>query len=449
MQEHILLIHWVNCIIGKCVRQDGHLLVIILFHSHRQCRSGMIYFTWRTRVSKTPVFIRLARPTYGRYLLWSNNIRTEGMDILANMQEPFLILGNHSQVYDAFFVSAAAKVHIRWVAGAALFKLFGLKALLVGWIGAIAKQQGRSDLYTIRTISKALKDGDNVGLFPEGTRTWDGESVGFDRSTAKLIKILNVPVVIISLEGIYATKPRWADKKRVGTPLLRVLPPLSKETLASMTRDELYTYLVKNLSFSFRSWQESYHIPFKGKAQAEGLQRVLYLCPDCSSYSTLETEKDLIHCTKCDMRSRLDAYDQFSPVLGNNPFKDVSTWHTWEKEQLLAHLQTAGPDTYLFPPDKGVLFQTGEDGKLITLSKDFSLTATREGMSVVSSNPVLFTMLSFSKVQSMVINAKNTIEFFHADKLYRIRLEKNGSPLKYVELFHLYAIALKPKEENL
>jgi len=365
------------------------------------------------------------------------------------MQEPFIILGNHSQVYDAFFVSAAAKVHIRWVAGAVLFKLFGLKTLIGGWIGGIAKQQGRSDLHTIRTISDALKQGDNVGLFPEGTRTWDGESVGFDRSTAKLIKILNVPVIIINLEGIYATKPRWADKKRVGSPNLRVLPPLSKNTIASMTKDELYAYLVENLGFSYRAWQERTRTPFKGKAQAQGLQRVLYLCPDCSSYSTLETKKDHIFCTKCNMRARLDAFDQFTTVQGTNLFKDVPQWHEWEKDQLLGHLQTAKPDTYLFPPDKGVLFQRGEEGKLITLSKDFSLSATREGMQVVSPDPVLFSSISFSKMQSMVINAKSTIEFYHDDKLYRIRIEKNGSPLKYVELFHMHAIAQKEKKENL
>ncbi len=360
------------------------------------------------------------------------------------MQEPFLILGNHSQVYDAFFVSSAAKVHIRWVAGAVLFKLFGLKTLLGRWIGGIAKQQGRSDLHTIRTISNALKSGDNVGLFPEGTRTWDGESLSFDRSTAKLIKILHVPVIIINLEGIYATKPRWADKKRVGSPIIRILPPLPKETIASMTKDELYAYLIENLGFSYRAWQEENHVPFKGKALAEGLQRVLYLCPDCKSYSTLQTKKDLISCTKCDMTSRLDAYDQFSTLQGNNSFKDVPQWHDWETEQLRMHLQTVKPDIPLFPPDKGVLFQRGEGGKLFILSKDYSLTATSEGMQVVSTNPVLFSMFSFSKMQSMVINAKNTIEFYYDDKLYRIRIEKDGSPVKYVELFYMHI-----KKDNL
>ncbi len=393
-------------------------------------------------MSKTPLFIRIARPTYGRFLLWSNNIKTEGMGILTDTQEPFLILGNHSQMYDAFFVSAAAKVHIRWVAGAALFKLFALKTLLGGWVGAIAKQQGRSDLHTIRTISGAFKEGDNVGLFPEGTRTWDGESVGFDSSTAKLLKILKVTVIIVNLEGIYATKPRWADKKRVGSPVIRVLPPLYKETIAQMSKKELNAYLVEHLSFSYRAWQEKNRIPFKGKAQAKGLQRALYLCPDCTAYSTLQTKGKTICCTKCGMAAQLDVYDQFTTIRGNNPFRDVAQWHEWEKEQLSMHAEAAGPETPLFPSDKGVLHQMGKDGKLLTLSKDFSLLATKEGMQIVSTSPVLFSLFTFSQTQSMVINAKNTIEFYHADKLYRIRIDKTGSPLKYVELFTL----LKKKE---
>lgn len=409
----------------------------------------MLYFTRRIRVSKTPLFIRAARPTYGRYLLWSNNIQCVGMEILTDLQEPFLILGNHSQVYDPFFVSAGAKVHIRWVAGAYLFKLYGLKTLLGGWIGGISKQQGRSDLHTIRTISNALKQSDNVGLFPEGTRTWDGESIGFDESTAKLIKILKVPLVIVNLEGIYATKPRWADKKREGSPIIRVLPPLSKGAIATMTKKELYAYLVENLSFSYSSWQKENRIPFKGKAQAEGLQRVLYLCPDCQSFSTLKTKKDLIRCTKCAMTARLDAFDQITTLKGKNPFTDVPQWHTWEAGQLVPRMQDAGSLTPIFPPDRGVLFQRGEDGKLVTLSKDFSLTISDGGMQVASSNPVLFSLFSFSNMQSMIINAKNTIEFYHDEKLYRIRIEKKGSSLKYVELFHMQALAQKNREEHL
>ena len=448
MQEYILVIHWFNCIIPIWIRQEEHQSLDINFTIYGHSFFAVICFTRSKRVSKTPLFIKLARPTYGRYLLWSNRIRSEGMEILTEMREPFLILGNHSQVYDPFFVSAAAKVHIRWVAGAYLFKLYGLKMLLGRWIGGISKQQGRSDLHTIRTISDALKRGDNVGLFPEGTRTWDGESVGFDEATAKLIKILKVPLVIVNLEGIYALKPRWADKKRVGSPVLRILPPLSKEAIATMSKEELYSYLVENLSFSYKRWQEENRIPFKGKAQAEGLQRALYLCPDCKSISTLETKKDIIRCTRCSMSARLDAFDQFTTLQGYNPFRDVPQWHDWEKEQLLIKIQEAEPGTPIFPTDRGVLFQRGEDNKLVTLSKDFSLSLNDEGMQVVSSNPVLFAQFPFSKMQSMIINAKNTIEFYHDEKLFRIRIEKEGSSLKYVELFHMSAFAMKAKKET-
>ena len=86
---------------------------------------------------------------------------------------------------------------------------------------------------------------------------------------------------------------------------------------------------------------------------------------------------------------------------------------------------------------------------LLTLSKEFSLSMTGEGMLAVGTNPVLFSLFSFSHMQSMIINAKNTIEFYHDEKLYRIRIEKNSSSLKYVELFHMHAYAQKEKKETL
>lgn len=399
-------------------------------------------------MSKTPLFIHIARPTYGRYLLLGNHIKTEGMDILTDMQGPFLVLGNHSHAYDSLFASAAAKVHIRWVAGAYLFKLYGLKTLLGRWVGGISKQQGRSDLETIRAISAALKGGDIVGLFPEGTRTWDGEPVGFSESIAKLVKLFRVPVVIIAFEGIYALKPRWADKKRVGKATLRVLPPISAETINAMTKQELYAYLTETLNFSYREWQERTRTPFRGKAQAEGLQRTLYLCPDCHSFSSLTTKKDLIMCNHCNLKSRLDAHDRFIPIQGNNPFRDVPAWHEWERSQLLSRMEATTEGSPIFPPDKGVLYQKGVDTKLLTLSKDFTLTMTGEGLQVTSNNPPLLALFPLATIQSMIINAKHTIELYCEETLYRIRIDKHGSSLKYVELFHLNERILKQTKED-
>ncbi|MDK2860686.1 MAG: hypothetical protein PWP25_1872, partial [Sphaerochaeta sp.] len=164
-------------------------------------------------MSKKPLFIRLAQPTYGAMILKRNNIQVVGMEYLSELKPPFLVMANHAHTFDPFFISSASPVHIRWVAGAYLFKMRGMRSMMEKWIGAIAKQQGRSDLFTIRAISESLKQGDIVGIFPEGTRTWDGEPAGFDEAIAKLVKIFKVPIVLINLEGVYGLQPRWAEKK--------------------------------------------------------------------------------------------------------------------------------------------------------------------------------------------------------------------------------------------
>ncbi|WP_320128187.1 lysophospholipid acyltransferase family protein [uncultured Sphaerochaeta sp.] len=388
-------------------------------------------------MSKTPLFIKIARPTYGAYLLRRNHIETIGMDILAQIQGPFLVLGNHTHTLDSFFISAASPVHIRWVAGAYLFKLRGVKTMLGSWIGGISKQQGRSDLFTIKAISAALKKGEVVGLFPEGTRTWDGEPVGFDNATAKLVRMFKVPVVIINLEGGYLLKPRWADKTRKGKAILRVLPPLMPETIKSMTLAQLKTYLESNIGFSHQAWQKQHHTPFRSKTKAKGLERVLYLCPDCGCRSCLTTSGNSVVCSHCDMTVKFDEYDHFTLVKGKNPFKDLPSWHTWEKEQLRNLLQNEKKEDLLFPPDQGVLLQKGKGNRLIRLSKHFELTLSREGMVAHTLETKQEKTLSFpfDQVQSMIINAKSTIELYLDGELYRIRIQKDSSILKYIECY--------------
>ena len=124
---------------------------------------------------------------------------------------PFLLLANHTHVLDPFYISSSLPVHIRWVAGAYLFKNQFLKTLLGSWIGGIAKQQGRSDLQTIRDISAALKRGESVGLFPEGTRTWDGRTPRSTKPTANLRDVQG-PVVLLISRGLTSLKPRWLSK---------------------------------------------------------------------------------------------------------------------------------------------------------------------------------------------------------------------------------------------
>jgi 1-acyl-sn-glycerol-3-phosphate acyltransferase len=372
----------------------------------------------------------LAQPTYGAFLLKRNHITGVDLHYLSQLKPPYLVVGNHAHTLDSFFVSAALPVHVRWVAGAYLFKLFGLRPLLERWVGAISKQQGRSDLFTIRAISDALKQGDIVALFPEGTRTWDGEPVGFDEAIAKLIRMFKVPVVVLNLEGFYGLKPRWSEKRRKGNAYLRCLPPLYPDQISQMTISQLYARLQQDIGFSYRKWQEQNHIPYQSTHAAEGLEQVLYLCPDCHGVSTMKTQGTKITCSSCNFTMELDQYDRLHLLDGKHPLEDVANWHAWEQSYM------TGPEgtTLTFPPDEGVLFQTGDYTKLIVLAKRFRLSMEKGGMQVTLPDNT-FQYFPFDAIQSMIINAKNTVELYHNNTLYRIRIQKRGSILKYVEMY--------------
>ncbi|MCK9547703.1 MAG: lysophospholipid acyltransferase family protein [Sphaerochaeta sp.] len=385
-------------------------------------------------LSKKPLFVRLARPTYGRWLLWRHRVRAVGMEQLVAMERPFLVLANHVHTMDPFIISAASSVHIRWVAGAYLFKLFGLRPLLEQWVGAISKIQDKSDMFTIRTIAEALKNGDVVGLFPEGTRTWDGEPVGFDKAIAKMIKIFGVSVVLINLEGFYGARPRWARRRRSGPTLVRVVSTLTAEEIKRLRTDDLYAYLKEHLDYSYRSWQEANGVRFSQKRGAEGLEQILYLCPHCKRASTITTHRRTIACTACSFATHLDEYDRLDQ--GAAPITDIAAWHRWETE----YLGTEAGRATVFPPDEGVLLQRIEAKGLVTLSKRFSLTLQGDGLAITTADGEVL-HFAFSSITSMVINAKNTLEITSDGRRYRIRIEKNGAIIKYLEYGRQWAAA--------
>ena len=178
-------------------------------------------------MSKTPWLIKLVRPIYGKWLLRHYDVRLKGYEHIPK-EGPFLMIGNHVHTYDSLFLSASTSFHIQWVIGAVLFKTKLLKYLFDNLLQGISKQQGKSDLQTIKSIKTRLYKGGVVGFFPEGTRTWDGESIPINNATAKLLRLFNVPVVVVHFEGAYGSRPRWAPKKRKGPITINVVKGATK-----------------------------------------------------------------------------------------------------------------------------------------------------------------------------------------------------------------------------
>jgi len=85
-----------------------------------------------------------------------------------------LLCSNHIDNLDPPVVGINAPRPVNFMAKEELFNLPLLKSILPG-VRAFPVKRGMSDRDALRRAIKLLKDGEVVGLFPEGTRSKDGQ----------------------------------------------------------------------------------------------------------------------------------------------------------------------------------------------------------------------------------------------------------------------------------
>jgi 1-acyl-sn-glycerol-3-phosphate acyltransferase len=122
---------------------------------------------------------------------------------------------NHIQALDPLpmFCISKRKVHI--LAKAELYKRWIFRKILLG-MNTIPVNRGKSDVKAVRECLKVLKDGEILGIFPEGTRVKEGETKEPEAGIALFAVKQKVPVVPIYIEGKY--RFRNTVKLTIGKP---------------------------------------------------------------------------------------------------------------------------------------------------------------------------------------------------------------------------------------
>ncbi len=116
--------------------------------------------------------------------------------------KPQVFVSNHQGYFDIFVLSGYLPVQVRWIAKSSLFKI-----PFVGWAmtaaGYIAVERGnRKKAY--EAFNKALekiKAGCSIVIFPEGTRSEDGEIGAFKRGSNLMASRSKTPMTPITLVG--------------------------------------------------------------------------------------------------------------------------------------------------------------------------------------------------------------------------------------------------------
>ena len=79
---------------------------------------------------------------------------------------------------------------------------------------AIPTRRYRIEPQAVRVVLRRLKEGEAVGVYPEGERSWDAELQPFRRGTIRLLLKAGVPVIPCGVAGSYDVWPRWSKTIR-------------------------------------------------------------------------------------------------------------------------------------------------------------------------------------------------------------------------------------------
>lgn len=135
------------------------------------------------------------------------------VDGLENIQpgQSYVFVSNHQSMFDVFVIYGWLPVIFKWLMKAELRKVpfVGIACKAAGHI-FVDRKNARASVESLAEIEKQLRDGVCTVIFPEGTRTKDGQLGRFKRGAFQVALDLSLPVIPISLSGCYEVMNRNA-----------------------------------------------------------------------------------------------------------------------------------------------------------------------------------------------------------------------------------------------
>lgn len=163
-----------------------------------------------------------------RPLVWSlTRVTVLGTENLKTLAGGFVVIANHASHLDTpLIVGALPRQQVRYLAvGAAadyFFDVWWRRGLTALFFNAFPVQRSGSGRRAISARS-LVESGVPVLLFPEGTRSIDGELGPFKPGAAALAASCRVPCLPIALIGAHLAQPRGTNWPKSGRPPVGVV----------------------------------------------------------------------------------------------------------------------------------------------------------------------------------------------------------------------------------
>ena len=160
-------------------------------------------------------------------------VRTQGCERVRPGQS-YVFVSNHQSIYDFPILITSLPFQLRIIAKASL-GAFPVLGWHLRWTGHLLIDRARAGRGTLRRVAGLMRRGHSLIVFPEGTRSADGQVLGFRRGLFRLAIEARLPVVPVAVVGSRHVMPKGRLMTCPGAVELVVHAPLPT---AGLDRDE-------------------------------------------------------------------------------------------------------------------------------------------------------------------------------------------------------------------
>jgi 1-acyl-sn-glycerol-3-phosphate acyltransferase len=154
---------------------------------------------------------------------------------------PVIFMSNHQGNFDILALFQAIPRRFAWIAKEELFRVpvFGHSMARAGYVPLDRSAGGRKALKSMDNAAALIREGRSVVVFPEGTRTPDGELLPFKQGGFLLAGKAGVPIVPITINGSMRINPKNHLELYPGTIKIRIGDPVPTVGVAGRDRERL------------------------------------------------------------------------------------------------------------------------------------------------------------------------------------------------------------------
>jgi 1-acyl-sn-glycerol-3-phosphate acyltransferase len=189
-----------------------------------------VFYQFLKYVVLGPILKLLFRPS----VEGAENIPVNGAAILAS---------NHLSFSDSIFLPLCMKRRLTFLAKAEYFTGRGVKGrLTAGFMKGVGqvpidRSGGRASEAALRKGLEILREGDLLGLYPEGTRSPDGRLYRGKTGIARMALEAGVPVIPVAMINTFDIQPQGKIMPRVMRVGIRIGEPLDFSRYAGLEGD--------------------------------------------------------------------------------------------------------------------------------------------------------------------------------------------------------------------